>query len=140
MPDYQARSQLLILILCCKANQEDKRSNELVQAQCQKQFSWHVLTTLSFAMSHTAVRQGICLHLYLVFFMRHLKKPTNLTWAKFCSETYPWLPDRLSQMLVLQIRLHIHTVNLKTGCLYSSEFQHILSRLHTSCILFSTHC
>lgn len=72
MPNYKACSQLLTLTLCCKAHREDKRSNQLDQAQCQKQFNWHVLTALSCAVSHAAVLQGTCL--YLFAFLRGTKK------------------------------------------------------------------
>lgn len=133
MPDYEAWSQLLILILCCKANQENKRSNELVQAQCQKQFSWHVLTTLSFAMSHTAVRQGIRLHLYLLFFYEAPEK----TYKPHVGKILLWdlsIASRLSQTLFLQIRFHILWILKQNACtamnfsiVYQDYTLHVLS-------------
>lgn len=74
MPNYKAYSQLLTLTVCCKAYAEDEKSKQLVQAQCRKQFDWHVLTVRSFAVSHAAVLPGTCLCLCLPFYEAPTKK------------------------------------------------------------------
>jgi len=122
MPNYKACSQLLTLTLCCKAHQEDKRSNQVVQAQCRKQFNWHVLTALSFAVSHTAVLQCTCLYLSLHFYEAPRKK-----YKPHVGKILPILSSWTDLRVIGKTSL-THTASLK---------QHVCTALNFS-ILYNT--